>query len=395
MIFRGKVLSDLQERDIKRLVDDQVQERDTVEYKRDMYGNSDDDKRELLRDITAMANNRGGYIFIGIDEDDEGNPIDIIGVEQNNNIERIQSCCLDNIDKRVIGLEIIGIPLSNGKIVVVISIPNSFNAPHMVAYKGLNQFWKRHGKQKDRMTIDEIGEAFDKKLSNINSQEKFLFTRKMQILEKIGDQTEMVMSFIPAFLHNEYLLDIKDSKLRELISNPPQLGISWYSGIFCGSPYPTIKGLRADNSIPYYNEPSYAQYIEVFSSGYIEFGKQIKKYDEEKSLPSLQVVPMIVDFLKLVQNIYEQYLPFVPGVVSISILNARGLWLAARSSDIYYEDSAVKWTEKHLDLGPYNVANFAEERKMLTKKICDNLWQAFNREKCNLFDDAGTFIIPK
>jgi hypothetical protein len=46
MIFRGKKLTDLQEQDLQRLVDDQVQERDTVEYKRDMYGNSDADKRE-------------------------------------------------------------------------------------------------------------------------------------------------------------------------------------------------------------------------------------------------------------------------------------------------------------------------------------------------------------
>ena len=68
MLFRSKKLSDLQEQDLQRLVNDQVQERDTVEYKRDMYGNSDDDKREMLRDITSMANHHGGYIVVGIEE---------------------------------------------------------------------------------------------------------------------------------------------------------------------------------------------------------------------------------------------------------------------------------------------------------------------------------------
>jgi hypothetical protein len=44
MIFRGKKLSDLQEQDLQRLKDEQAQERDIVEYKSDMYGNSDAEK---------------------------------------------------------------------------------------------------------------------------------------------------------------------------------------------------------------------------------------------------------------------------------------------------------------------------------------------------------------
>lgn len=70
MIFRGKRLSDLQEQDLQRLVNDEVQERDSVEYKRDMYGNSDDDKREMLKDIASMANHRGGYIVVGVEADE-------------------------------------------------------------------------------------------------------------------------------------------------------------------------------------------------------------------------------------------------------------------------------------------------------------------------------------
>src|SRR4030065_2872408 len=156
MLFRSKKLTDLQEQDFQRLVTDQVQERDTVEYKRDMYGNSDADKREMLKDITSMANHRGGYLLIGINENDEGIATNILGVEPGNHVERITSCCLDNVEKRIVGLDIRDISLANGKVVVAISIPESFNAPHMVTHKGLNQFWKRHGRQKDRMTIDEI-----------------------------------------------------------------------------------------------------------------------------------------------------------------------------------------------------------------------------------------------
>ena len=72
MFFLNKKLSDLQEQDLQILKDNQVQERDTIEYKRDMYGSSDDDKREMLKDIISMANHHGGYLLIGIAENEEG-----------------------------------------------------------------------------------------------------------------------------------------------------------------------------------------------------------------------------------------------------------------------------------------------------------------------------------
>ncbi len=194
MVFRGRKLSDIKEQDLQRLKLDQVQERDTIEYKRAMYGHTDEEKREMLKDISSMANHRGGYLIIGIKEDEEGIPTDIVGIEASNHVERVTDSCLDNIDKRIVGLEIDDVPLSNGRVVVIISVPESMNAPHIVTFKGLNQFWKRHGRQKDKMTIDEIEEAFDKRLSNLNRLDRFLFTRKAEILESIGDKTYMVIS---------------------------------------------------------------------------------------------------------------------------------------------------------------------------------------------------------
>jgi len=219
MPFRGKRLSDLQEQDLQRLVNDQVQERNTVEYKRDMYGYSRDNKREMLKDITSMANHRGGYLLIGIDENNEGIPTNVVGIEPSNHVERITSCCLDNINKRILGLEVRDIPLGNGRVVVIVYIPESINAPHMVTHTGMNQFWKRHGRQKDKMTVYEIGEAFDRRLSNLNRLERSLFTRKAEVLEAKGDQTYMVISASPAYLRDEAILDLHDENLRNLILN--------------------------------------------------------------------------------------------------------------------------------------------------------------------------------
>lgn len=390
MIFRGKRLADLQVEDLQRLVNDQVQERDTVEYKRDMYGNSDADKREMLKDITSMANHRGGYLLIGIDENDEGIPTNVVGIEPGNHVERVTSCCLDNVDKRVLGLEIKDIPLGNGRMVIVISIPESINAPHIVTHKGLNQFWKRHGRQKDKMTIDEIGEAFDKRLSNLNRLDRFLFTRKVEILEDIGEQTYMIISASPAYLRDETIFNTRDEGLRNLIQKPPRFQ-QVVMGISCGYPYPTVNGLRADNRIPYDSDDTPVRmYIEVFANGYIEFGSLIRRHSQKgiwirgKDAPAL-----IVDYVGFVQSVYENYLPFTPLVISFSILNAKGIWLAV--SSYADEDSREKWQGQHLEFGKFYTQDISEERKLITKGICDRLWQCFHRDKCNLFDDAGTF----
>lgn len=382
MIFYGKKLNDIQEEDLQRLVDDQVQERDTVEYKRDMYGNSESDKGEMIRDIISMANHRGGYLLIGIEEDKEGIPTNVIGIDPGNHYERITSSCLDNVDKRIVGLEINDIPLHNGRVAIVVSIPESRNAPHMITYRGINQFWKRHGRQKDKMTIDEIGEVFDRRVSNLNRLDRFLFTRKAQILENVGGQTQMVISAAPAFLRDEMIFDNQDNELRNLILNEARLQ--------CGQPYPTINGLRADQSTPYHNNPSWSRYIEVFSSGYIEFGTQIEGSQEKGVYIASEVeIPWVVLFMQFIQNIYERYLPMASLVVNFSILNAMGIWLAV--SDHTYDNSKVKWKEQHLEIDSFYIDNISEQRKLRTKAICDRFYQAFNRERCDLFDDAGTY----
>ncbi|MEE8194386.1 MAG: hypothetical protein V3T73_02665, partial [Dehalococcoidales bacterium] len=113
--------------------------------------------------------------------------------------------------------------------------------------------------------------------SDLNRLDFFLFARKAKILEEIGDKTYMVISSSPACLHNKAIFDIHDDSLRELLLNPPLKARS-YGNISCGRPYPTIDGLRADNGTPYAsNNPAPHNYIEIFSSGYIEFGKLMNR----------------------------------------------------------------------------------------------------------------------
>ena len=387
MTFRGKRPSEITDQDLQRLVDDEVQERDTIEYKSAMYGNSDEDKREMLRDITSMANHRGGYLIIGIEEDEEGIPVKRVGVDPGSHVERIMGSCLDNVDKRIIGLEVEDVPLGDEKVVVMVSIPESMNAPHMITFKGLNQFWKRHGRQKGKMTIDEIGEAFEKRLSNLNLLDRFLFIRKAAILESIGEKTYMVISSSPAYLRDEAVFDIHDKNLRGIILDPPSFG-GTFGSINCGRPYPTINGLRADNRVPYWESHSeQGDYLEVFRNGYVECGNLMERSGQDSHFASKKDTAYIVNFIMFIEQVYGNYLPRRPLVLNFAIYNADDMWLAAgRFSE---EDKLVKWQGKHLELEKFYIENLAMEAKRLPQRISDRLWQAFHYDSAIVFDGEG------
>lgn len=53
---------------LSRLVSNGVPESRTLEFKRDLPGGANDDKKEFLADVTAFANTLGGDLIYGIDE---------------------------------------------------------------------------------------------------------------------------------------------------------------------------------------------------------------------------------------------------------------------------------------------------------------------------------------
>lgn len=227
--------------------------------------------------------------------------------------------------------------------------------------------------------------------SDLNRLDFFLFARKAKIVEEIRDKAYMVISASPACLRNKAIFDIHDDNLRELLLHPPQK-VRVYGNISCGRPYPTIDGLRADNSTPYAsNNPNPDNYIEVFSNGYIEFVKLMNREpDSDLAFASVADAAYIVNFIRFIWEVYGSQSPSIPLAVNFAIYNAQGMWLAV-SGDFRDDDKRVTWPKQHLELGKYYIKNIRKEGRLLPKKICDHIWQAFHREEANVFDGAGTF----
>src|SRR5260221_32423 len=115
-----KAIEDLTQADILSLLGEE--ESSVLDFKQDAYEDSDPKdhekwKRELCKDISALANASRGWIICGIVEDETGTAIKISGLGANfnadNTIQRLEECALRGIEPRIRGLKIHPVKITN------------------------------------------------------------------------------------------------------------------------------------------------------------------------------------------------------------------------------------------------------------------------------------------
>ncbi len=123
----GAQVHELTETHLQRLVDGAVAEAVDLEFKRDHYETNERGKKELAKDIAAMANASGGVIIIGIRETNGVAsalaPLPVSDAEELRMHQTIASTCAPLPDFRIHAV-------SNGY--YVIAVPRSSWAPHAV-----------------------------------------------------------------------------------------------------------------------------------------------------------------------------------------------------------------------------------------------------------------------
>jgi predicted HTH transcriptional regulator len=123
MFVINKSILDITQADIEALITNQVVEGKHLDYKRDTYGNKDDDKKELLKDVSSFANSGGGDLIIGMEET-EGLPSKIVGmsIDPDKEILRLESIIRTGISPRLPNCDIHPVKLAEGTYVIIIRI---------------------------------------------------------------------------------------------------------------------------------------------------------------------------------------------------------------------------------------------------------------------------------
>jgi hypothetical protein len=159
MIFQGRSLQDLSLSDFKELIEDRVPEGPNLEYKETAYSGRPADIREMLRDVTALANAEGGYLVMGIREDYAGRADALMPIDDPKaRAQAINQACLDCIQERIPGLEVVPYEIGFNQGIIAIHVPPSGQRPHMMVRDQSTDFMCRYGTDKRTMTLGEIRE---------------------------------------------------------------------------------------------------------------------------------------------------------------------------------------------------------------------------------------------
>ena len=162
MIFDNKPLSEINDQDLINLIDNQ-EENLWIDFKEGHYEGYRTDgekyKREICKDVTAMANAEGGYILIGVGEENKiaQRFVDISDTERK--VESIHNTCHQHIVPRIAKLDVKPYKLrlpDKAYNLIIIHIPFSENRPHGFNSRGALNFVKRYGDTTKEFQIEEF-----------------------------------------------------------------------------------------------------------------------------------------------------------------------------------------------------------------------------------------------
>jgi hypothetical protein len=391
-IFQKK-LDKIESSDIYNLITIGYKERQSIEYKKEMYGRSDSDKKEMLRDISSMANAYGGYLLIGIEADDSGVPIRPFHIaDAEKERDRIEQSCLSSIEHRISGLKSRTIKLDSGEDIIIVFIPRSIKKPHMVSFSGLNQFWIRHNDKKFPMSVEEIRDACISVENIWNDMKQFLKEREFELNEEIGTNPFLIIGSSPILI-NEDIIDIADPKIINFLIKPPdqtneQCNLSFeLFGSEESYPEPTLSGLKIFH-------PGYIT-VELNRNGYYEarIPMDLFSYPARDCDLSLihhkRIINFVVNYFRALASLTEILGVEQTIVAYMSLFNIEGLTLEygkIAPYSKYAKPVSSSWPKRNMKIPPKQLFSINNPDKE-AKYFLDRFWNAYGFAEAPYFED--------
>ncbi|MFF8513362.1 helix-turn-helix domain-containing protein [Streptomyces sp. NPDC015492] len=162
----GRHPDDLTEDDLQRAVDNHIPEGVDLDWKKDFYDGKDAGRKELAKDVAAMANTVGGLLVIGVDDgkQDHAHALAPIEPAPGRGEEWIRSVIANWIQPVVPNVGVRSLQSAKeGKIYWLLTVPPSTQAPHAVAAPGNDYNFRvhvRHGTTTRTLAESEIAQRY-------------------------------------------------------------------------------------------------------------------------------------------------------------------------------------------------------------------------------------------
>lgn len=223
---------------LEALVEQSTAEAVDVEFKQEHYGNSDGEKKELCKDVAAMANTAGGVILIGIEETD-GAASTLVPVALDEGAERRYRQIVANGVFPLPRFDLLRVadPDYRARGVLAVVVPRSPLAPHAVFYNDTLRYPRRHGSTTIYLSEPEVAAAYRQRFALGPERLALVEEREIALLERLSrDEPWLVMTLVPD-LEGQMVVD--RASLRQFqaatvgqAAQMPWYGVHWYQ---CGA----------------------------------------------------------------------------------------------------------------------------------------------------------------
>jgi hypothetical protein len=367
----GKPVDALTLADLQILI--RVAEGQALEFKAATYGRNDEDVREMLRDVSAMANASGGLLLIGVETDADERATSLVGIpDTDEEVSRMLQSMNANLDERIVGLSARAIPLTADRAIAVFEIPQSLRAPHMITFRGLNQFWRRYGTHKGPMRTEEVRDACMRVENLWRSAEDFIAERRAALIQGVPHgAVTMVLTATPAIVKGE-LLDPTHTALKAVLRTPPNQRDGGFNVPRGENQRPTLQGIRVRGAYGH---------LEVFRNGHVECVTLVTMTDDVRHVVNPCALSELVgSFTHVVRAVHDLSDLRQPVVVTCTLANAQATSL---ETDFDVRGPAV--TTKAVEVPPAQFPTPLQPGEV-AHYLADRLWNAFGFEKCEWFN---------
>lgn len=321
-------LAAISEQDLESLVSNAVAEGRDLEFKAALYGNADANRREFLKDVTAMANTVGGHIVIGIAETN-GTAVALQPINSSpadTEKLRLESILLASVEPRLIGVQMREVPVRAGY-VLVLRVPRSWNPPHRVTHGGSNRYWFRHSSGAYEPTVDQLRTVF---LGGADMERRLLEFR-LDRLARLGTgergfllraRGQLVIQVVP-LAEGPFEMPTATAATTDFAPLNTGTGLTWRYN---------LEGLIIHSPVD--QRGSVVGYTQVFRDGRVEMarGGFIREaQDEGTSRPAVSAAMLLNNLVNGVARGLKgaaKHGAAYPMAVMISFLNAKGTYLA-------------------------------------------------------------------
>jgi hypothetical protein len=386
-MLTNKSLDDVTEQDLIALKDDQVRESKTIDYKEMLPDNSDSKKKDFLANVSSFANAAGGHLIYGIKEV-EGLAVDISGCDVADidaEIRRLDSIIQSGLDPRVMRISIHGVKLSNSRVVIILRIPRSWSAPHMITFQDWARFYSRNSAGKYMLDVPEIRSAFLLTESTAEQIRKFRVERIERVLAGeepvlLQDAPKLILHVVPLSAFDR----VAGIDLEMAEGNSGQLR-PMYEYISGWSLRRNFDGLLMYSRKS--SEPVVESYTQVFRSGIIESVDAELMHDADRmiqiTLLELEVIESTKRFLAFLKESGVE----PPLLVFVSVMGVKGFYLRTDRTKLRGEpidrDSLIP--------PEIIIENFQQEIAEVLRPVFDIIWNAGGFPKSPSYDDQGVW----